>query len=147
MKMSRARKAVVASVAVFILITGATAAFAATALRASTTGADFGNKKSDGYWRWCPFVYPYGYCQNGGWNFYGTLTDTVTTDGDNVYSKVQVEAYTPNSFYGTQNGQKYQAWEVYAPDEIYTQGAQYWVCRDRSFPYSDNCSTGQYHHR
>jgi hypothetical protein len=135
------RKIVAGSIVAFVILAGATAAFAASALRASTTGADFGNVNSDGFWRWCPFQSPYGYCQNGGWNFYGTITDTVHTDGDNVYSKVKVNALTPASFYGTQNGQKYQAWEVYDADVQLTNSAKYWVCRDRSFPYSDNCST------
>ena len=137
------RKWVVASTVLFLLITGATAAFAAHALRASTTGADFGNKLSDGFWQWCPNDGSGRFCEHGGWRFYGTITDTVHTDGDNVYSKVQVEGYTPNSFYGNQNGQKYQDWEVYDYQAIITHHAHYWVCRDRSAPFGDNCSTEQ----
>ena len=87
-----------------------------------------------GFWRWCPNNGSGNYCQHGGWRFFGTITDTVHTDGDNVYSAVQVEAYNPNSYYGVQSGAKYQDWETYHTQEVLTQSANYRVCRDRSFP-------------
>lgn len=51
-----------------------------------------------------------------------------------------MEGYSPNSFYGTQCGSKYQNYEVYDYQALITTHAEYSVCRDRSFPYSDNCS-------
>ncbi|MDQ3916416.1 MAG: hypothetical protein M3323_13985 [Actinomycetota bacterium] len=126
-----------------LVLTGAVAAWAGGSLRHSTTGADFGNKKSDGYWTWCSNDGSGNFCKNGGFRHYGTITDTNSSDGDNVYSKVKVEGYNPASYYGTQNGQKYQNIETYDYQAILTKNATYWVCRDRSAPYSDNCSTGQ----
>lgn len=134
-------------IAAFVTLVTVTATFASSGLllRKKTTGADFGIAKADGYRKWCPFVWPNtvpgGYCQHGGFEFHGTLKDTITTDGDNVVSKVRVEGYAWSSFYGTKNGSKYQAWEVYDYQATSTNNAEYKVCRDRSAPYADNCNT------
>jgi hypothetical protein len=110
-----------------------------SSLSASTTGARF-----SGTWEW------YSASEGtvgGGWHFWGTLYDTNSSDGDNVYNKVQAEAYNPNSFYGVQNGSEYQNYEVGADDQLTTRNIKYWVCRDRSAPYSDNCSSQQSYSR
>jgi hypothetical protein len=106
-------------------------------LNHSTTGASF-----SGTWDWS-----HEDQGNGGFNFYGTISDTNCGDGDNVYSKVQVMSYTPNSFYGNACGTKWQGYEVYDYQAIRTTHAEYQVCRDRSFGYTDNCSTKQYFNR
>lgn len=83
---------------------------------------------------------------NGGWHFWGTLTDVGHDDGDNVYSKVKVMGYSPNSFYGDKandgvgDNQEFQNYEVYDPQATTTTHAQYWACRDRNAPLNDNCS-------
>lgn len=106
-------------------------------LNHQTTGAGF-----SGNWDWS-----HEDQGHGGFNFYGYISDNNCGDGDNVYSKVQVMSYTPNSFYGDQCGTKYQSYEVWDYQATRTTHAEYQVCRDRSAPYSDNCSTKQYMNR
>lgn len=129
-------------------------------LRHSTTGAQFGNSSltfDDGYingrWEWYAATDTdlNGIPTHGGFHFWGRIYDTLCSDGDNVYSKVAVAGYAPLSFYGTldancsdgQPSKLYQNYEVWDPQALYTTTASYNVCRDRSFPYSDNCSTTQ----
>lgn len=102
-------------------------------LNHSTTGASF-----SGTWDWS-----HQDQSEGGFNFYGTLSDNNCGDGDNVYSKVRVMAYSPNSFYGNECGNEWQAYEVWDYQALRTTHAEFSVCRDRSAPYSDNCSATQ----
>lgn len=131
------------AVLAFTMLMSVTAAFASsgTQNRRSTTGADFGIALSDGFRRWCPNNGSGAYCQNGGFEYHGTLKDTNSSDGDNVYTATRVEGYGWISKYGVENGTRYQAWEIYDYQAIYTNNAEWKVCRDRSFPYTDNCTT------
>ncbi len=100
-------------------------------LNETTTGAHFG-----GGWNW------YHKDQaHGGFHFWGDLDDTVCGDGDNVYSKVKAANWSPTSLYGQQCGSEYQNYEVWDEDQVTTTYIEFSVCRDRSFPYSDNCSS------
>lgn len=120
-------------VGVFLLGVAATSLashLADHALTADDAGVSF-----SGTWEW--YTASEGH---GGWHFWGTLSDTNCGDGDNVYSKVKVMGYSPNSFYGNACGNKSQNWEVYDYQATTTTHAQYWACRDRSAPFSDNCS-------
>jgi hypothetical protein len=118
----------------FVLTVGVTAAFAGGGLSDSTTGARF-----SGQWAWMKKDHSDG--GHGGWHFWGTIYDTKCDDGDGPYSKVKVEGYSANSFYGNQCTSTYQNWEVYDYQALWTGHAEWSVCRDRSFPFSDNCSS------
>lgn len=129
----RKKLLVLGFVGIFLL--GVAGTSLASHLANSTLYADDAGVKFNGTWEW----YSAGE-GNGGWHFWGTLSDTNCGDGNNVYSKVKVMGYTPNSFYGNACGDKYQNWEVSDYQATTTTHAQYWACRDRSAPYTDNCS-------
>lgn len=141
--MKRARAAV-ALTAVFVLTVAGTALashFTDNPFDADSTGVDWA-----GTWEW------YGSAEaHGGWHFWGTLVDLGCEDDDNVYSKVRVESYSPNSFYGDEkcdgvgDDQEFQNYEVWDPQATTTREAEYWACRDRNAPYADNCSDENNH--
>lgn len=122
--------------AVLLALSVTAVAFAGGSLDHSTTGAEF-----DGNWEW------YSSSEaNGGFHHWGWLYDWGCSDGDNVYTKVKVEGYTPNSYYGNNceaapsGNSEWQNIETYDPQQLYTTYAEFSVCRDRNFPLSDNCS-------
>lgn len=123
----------------FVVALGLTALashLANSTLFANTTGAKF-----NGQWEW--YTRDEGH---GGWHYWGTLKDTGCGDGDNVYSKIKIEGYSPNSIYGDKacddsgDDEEYQNYELWDPQATKTTRAEYWACRDRNFPLSDNCS-------
>lgn len=103
--------------------------------------ADIEGGVFDGWREW----YPQGTHQ-GYFHYEGLLTDDVCDDGDNVYTKLKVEGYAWESFYGDQkcdgsgDDQLYQDIVRGDPQVVRTNNARWAMCRDRAFPYSDNCT-------
>jgi hypothetical protein len=96
-------------------------------LTQTTTGARF-----DGAWEWNTMSEGHG-----GWHYWGTLQDTIT-DGDEVYTKARPAGYSYTSYFATSQNR-----EIYDPQATRTDSASFFVCRDRGFPYSDNCSSDE----
>lgn len=105
----------------------------------ATTGAAFG-----GWWEW----FSYFPQESGSYRFWGYLADTICNDGDAPYSKVTTYGQNagPFSYYGTMcvAGSVANTYQDYTvpmhPSLTHLSSVDYQVCRDRSFPYADNCS-------
>lgn len=120
-----------------------------------TTGAAFG-----GYWEWHSYTNtPPPNNEDGGYHFWGYLADTICNDGDAPYSKVTIndQAGDPVSLYGTTcvagsvantfqdscagSGAGYATCLFKPhPSVVRIASVDFQACRDRSFPYGDNCS-------
>ncbi len=99
-------------------------------LAASTTGASFSGS----------YLFNAPGTNHGGFEFYGYLSDTSCSDGNNVKTEAAPEGYGFSSFYGTQCAKVHQDDYVYIGDQTYVSYAYWKVCRDRGTLYPDNCS-------
>lgn len=105
-------------------------------LDASTDGANWNGARE-----WWP-----DNMSQGAFHYWGGLWDTNAGDGDNVYTKLKIEGYAWESFYGDEAGDgtgdnyEHQDVAMYAPPQQRVVNAQWGVCRDRNV-LSDNCTT------
>lgn len=105
----------------------------------STTGAAFG-----GWWEW----FSYFPQESGSYRYWGYIADTVCNDGDAPYSRVRAydqTAQMPDNYgvmcvTGTVANTYQDVTIAMHPSLTHLSSVDYWVCRDRSFPYQDNCS-------
>lgn len=77
----------------------------------------------------------------GAFRFYGTLTDTNTSDGNAGKQQVRVSGYGYNTYYAPVDKNIYLDKSLYDGAALQVNTARAKVCRDRGALLPDNCST------